>query len=482
MCGPSASIDSPNIKWDGALLDGQPWRVIVTPPTAPDTTQFDKLNPPPATGIYPPTTFAQLYADVKDIAADVAPGIPEGWTNLGIDADSAMQNFQNKIAQADASADNWTGAAYNAMQDNLANLYKALDPLVSGAPKMSTVTSTHATMTSWIRETITENYPGYFRAINDPNFSQYRNAIVQNYNTFAQQVLQIFNDKMFQIQQYVVSLPLYGGPPPQVGSLNTTAPGGPGAGLGPATATGAVPKIGTGGGGGGGGGVPKIGTGGGVPNIPMPSLSPSQSPATLASNPTTPQTPSSLQTPAGLAAPTASPASDPTSALDQAAMPLGEAGQSLGQSLGQAMGAAQQAGNKAGALSAASKLPPLKPGALSKDLKGGGGRVGGGVGAPSSAISKPAAGAPSAAAATSGRTIPAASRAGLSSAAGNPAAGAPGAGAPGSGQHGAAAQGTPYQVNKALKRKNEDFTGDTEAVVAVLGEPERTDAAKPEAT
>jgi hypothetical protein len=58
------------------------------------------------------------------------------------------------------------------------------------------------------------------------------------------------------------------------------------------------------------------------------------------------------------------------------------------------------------------------------------------------------------------------SRAGLSSSAGSPGAGAP------AGGHRGGADGKEHKANKALRRKKngEDVVGDSEAVVAVVGD------------
>jgi hypothetical protein len=459
--------------------------VTVKDPTTPQTqlSNLDKHNYPktqdPVTVGFTPysqISFEQANTDLSQMPAPVSvpQSIPDGWLAVNQGLNQVINDLETARDTLRASQ-GWQGQTYNTVIANVNASIPILKKLAASAGGMSILSQAFGNTMSTTWNDIVPNYPVYAWSMH--NFQDHADEIKQQFDSFARKVMKTYQDNMITIS---AGMPVVDdATPAQVSPIDTTVTGVP-------TGPGGVPGLGGAVGGpglGGGGSGP-----GGMPAIPSPAnlLNTTIGPQ----GPTTPQIPAASQIPANLSTPTTSSNSAPTSALQGALGglgPLAEPAAIGAQSVGQLANVAGQAGHP-GALNAAHSLGklPLAEGTLAKGLngKGGAGGTGGGKGA--IGIGNNRVGAPFAAAAgRSGadRVVAAGSRAGLVNTMGGAAAGAPGAGAPAAGHQGAA-QGAQYQPSKVLRRKKngEDLIGDTDAVVAVLGEPTRPEAAKPDSS
>jgi hypothetical protein len=507
LAGDSAPInpappDSSNFHYNSSLAGESP-DISVKDPTTPETRLKDLQNytytKDPANTMlenFSQVTFQQAYDNIIDAAPTPAAGnIPGEWDQVRQGIINATHVFTTGLYALESNPDSpdaWQGATHDAAVQNL----------TSSLP-IPTIVSTAAGVMSWLAEAflstmgatyndIASNYASYQAGLRD--FPQHQNEIQNAYNGFAQKVMTtVYSPNILNIAQNNPSF--YSGAPPQVGGGT--------AGLGGLNGLGGMNGLGGGGGAGftgsafstprGGGGLGSFGGGGGtgggsvggtpaLPKFPSPTAG-----TGTPQVPTTPQVPSTPQTPAASQVPT-----DPASGLSSQMSGLdGLSGLSspLQSALGQAASAAQQAANAGGrgAVSGAGKLPPegvlgLGPKGI-KGSSGAAGGAGGGPAGPRGSLGKPAGAPATAAGGGTGRTVAAGSRAGISTGAAA-GTGAPGAGGPGSGHQGAAAAGTQHQPSKALRRKKngEEIIGDTDAVVAVLGEPARAETTKPSPT
>jgi hypothetical protein len=416
-------------------------------------------------------SFMTAYLNIVGATENPTLHVAQGWAEVQKGIDSASESLQQNLAKWEQETAHdpgaWTGAAKDAAMQNLSSSLNTIATISAEAGKLSNAANAFNNAITNTYSSIVPQYPAYQAAMN--SHSTNKNAILYAFNRYAQSVMtNTYSPNMQEAQQPVV----FPTATPQVSSPAIT--GGPTGFAGAPTIGGLTPS--------GGAPVPVDDPGtSATPNGTDPTI-----PEDTSQTPTTPQTPAAAQS---LTDPSAAAAS-PTSGMSGSGLSdLGDTGMQglsglaspLQSALGQAANAGRGNPGAPGGANGPGKLPPegqLNGLGKGGGLKGGGGGIGGGAGAHGSAIGR--AGAPATAA---GRTVAAGARAGLSGTPGV-AAGAPGAGAPAAGQQGAGAQGAQHQPNKALRRKRngEEIIGDAEAVVPVLGEPAKAEAAKPDAT
>jgi hypothetical protein len=431
--------------------------------------------------------YMQAYHALLDADEDIAPGIPHVAAEVSQAIASATGNFQAGLQALNSSPDSWTGETAEAALQNVDSSFRIPMTISAGVSALGVLAQAFSSTVATTKNDIVSKYANYTADI--AHYPEHTDTIEQQYSNFAYAVMtQAYQPNILSIAENNPGFNT--APPPRVnGGLGGPAggsgfTGGPGAPAFSGGSGGLGPVGGAGGGlgpaGSGGGGIEPVGGSHPAPKFPGPSS------VSTPQTPTVSQTSTPAHTPPNPSAAATSPATglaDPNSlgyGLQGLASPLQSA-------LGQAMSAGQRAGNT-GAPGGAKGLGRMPPegvlGLGPKGLKSGAAAMGGGAGVQGPAIGK-AAGAPGAAVGpTAGRTEAAGYRAGLSSTPGSLAAGAPAAGAPGAGPHGGAAQGNQHQPSKVLRRKKngEELIGDTQAVVPVIGEPARTDAAQPNAT
>lgn len=469
MCGKPSAAHSGGVPWGTGHYQPHgdssiPMDVIDVPspktlPTNLSNVKFEDLSH---------MTFEDAYAYIVEADQEVAPGVPQGWADVKSGIDQATTQFREELEAwqecNDQGSDAWYGATHDAAIRNLKASYATIDKISQGADTLHKLTGIFSNAIRNTRDAIVPNYAAYTASMADPHNRSVTKCIFDRYaqsvltNIYAPNIAAA-NDQ----PDFPAAAPNVGKPPAAPPSHPTAPAPHPGSPGGPPIGGGNPPGVG--GGGRGGGGGPAGG--------PHPILTPKFP------TPTPHTTPQSLGGQAYSVDPSTATAS-PTSGLQNLsdlANPLQSLSSPLQSALGQAMNAAQQAG-KPGALGGPQTLGKLPPEGALKGIKGGAG-AGGGAGLRGASLGKPAGAPANAAGSTAGRTVAAGARAGLSGA-GTGGMGAPGAGAPAAG-HQAGGAGGPHQPSKALRRKKngEEIIGDAEAVVAVLGEPARPEAAKP---
>jgi hypothetical protein len=446
-------------------------------PDTPDTQDLEKYAGASDASTVPVEYFGQVtFWEAYDYMVgadpnDVAPGIAQGCTDVSQGIMATIDTFWTGLMQASSGPDAWTGNALRAALTNVEDSFQALKDLSGTLSTLGVLARSFSSTIATTRNDIVSNAANYTNDLANHHSCEQTDQINWQYNGFAQAVMtQAYAPNIQKIQSICDNIPaLKTAPTPQVGDLTGVSAG---------TGGGGVPGIGGGHGGAPafgpkGAGLGPIGAGSGALGSiggdgPLGALG-SPGIADPASASATPQLATTEQA-----------AANPAAGLDSAMQGLSGLTSPLQSALGQAMGGAQGAGN-AGAPFGAKGLGKLPPEGALKGLKGGGSAGGGGGAGVRGPLTAKSASAPATTAgSTDGRTAAASVRAGLSNAQGATAAGAPGAGAPGGG-HNAAAQGANHQPSKVLrsKKNGEELIGAAEAVVAVLGEPARTDAGKP---
>ena len=405
-------------------------------------------------------TIGEAYNRIVHADVGMAGFEATMWAQIKRTIDDATNSFQQQLNALEQSAtvggpQSWTGAAHDAAIQNLFSSYQTIETISNSVGTLHGQVQTFANTIQNTQDAIVPQYFTYQSLMNNPQ-QPHKDVITYAFNKYAQSVLTTTYAP--PIVHVANTAPPFPTATPQVGSPAAIGGGGPRGFAGGATGGGSL--------GGGGGGVGPVG----APSTPViPKL-------TDPTTPSTPQTPSTMQPPTTAQAPTTPQTPTDPSAATSGLQGLSGLASPL-QSLGQAANGAQR-GNTGG-LGGPNGLGKLPPEGALKGLKGGGGGVGGGAGARGLPIGK-AAGAP-ANAAGAGAVRAAGGPSARLSGVGGPGAGAPVAGAPGgAGQHGGA-QGGHHQPSKALRRKQngEELIGDAQAVVPVLGEPARAEAAKP---
>ena len=402
-------------------------------------------------------TIGEAYNRIVHADVGMAGFEATMWAQIKRTIDDATNSFQQQLNALEQSAtvgdpQSWTGAAHDTAIQNLFSSYQTIETISNSVGTLHGQVQTFANTIQNTQDAIVPQYFTYQSLMNNPQ-QPHKDVITYAFDKYAQSVLTTTYAP--PIVHVANTAPPFPTATPQVGSPAIPAAPGPGG----------VP-------GGGLGGLRPVGGGGGA-------LGPVSGPPPNVTNPTPPQntsqTPTTPQTPTNPSAAAGSPASSGTSGLGQLGDSAAQGAQGLTSGLGQAANGAQRGNTGAppGGPNGPGKLPP--EGALAKGLKGGG--AGGGAGARGLPIGK-AGGAPATAA---GATRAAGGPNARLSGVGGAGAGAPVAGAPGGGQAGNAGQGAQHQPSKALRRKQngEELIGDAVAVVPVLGEPARAEAAQP---
>ena len=417
-------------------------------------------------------SYVQANAVIAGAADDVASGAPQAWSSVSQAISTATRTFQSELDALNSGPDNWKGTTAEAALNNLRSSFYLPEAVSAAANVMSTLAQSFSTTIATTKNDITSNSTNYYTDIAE--YPEKRDQIDQQYATFARSVLeQAYQPNILDIAANNPGFSTGATPTPK--PTATTGTGAAARASGGLGASGLIPSTGVGAIGGTSVSVPP-----GAADTPQSSESATPS-SPLSGSPT------GAAPAAGSSAGSTSPSTVSTSPTDASASGmdglsnLSNGLQGLSSPLQSALGQASQAmsagqrGNPSGLGSGKGPSNLPREGALANGLKGGGG-AGGGAHGP--AISK-AAGAP---ASTAERTMAAGARAGLSGAPGGAGVGGPAAGAPGGGgQHGRGAQPGQHQPGKMLRRKKngEEIIGDTEAVVAVLGESPRSDASKP---
>jgi hypothetical protein len=457
-----------------------------------------------------PFTTAVGYFTHSD--PDPVHDIPQTWKWLSQQISQEVKSFQQEIANLHQGPDQWRGTTANAILHTVQLSLPVSTMLSATANVMSVLSEAFSNTFQYARNHLLDSVKNYQADMGNAELGLFStpDQVNREYSIFAQEVLTVFHQNMKAIAD---GNPSFDAEPTPLFDSATAGPSGHGSkggsghtgsskGSSVPTGAGGLPALGGPGGGGGvpalggAGGVPALGGAGGVPALGGAGGVPALGGVGAGGGGGAPALAGAgggggVPAPGGTGGGLGSSVGTPTNpSLDSAIAPMEagagalEAGASPLQSLlGQASRGGQGA-NPGAAASGPGNKSPLADGTLAKGLtSGAGGKAsGGGAYGP---IDKPAGAPATAAGATSDRTVAAGSRAGLSGAPqGAGGMGAPAAGAPGGSQHGGAAQGAPYQPSKVLRRKQngEELIGDTEAVVPVLGEPAREEAAKPEAT
>lgn len=356
-------------------------------------------------------TFERVYG--KFLAATVPCGVAEAWGDIRNKVLDETRKFDNGLAKLDVEG-GWKGHTHDAA---IANVGSSLtEPVAAGdgAGAMEILVEAWSKTINSIYTHIHANWENYQSSLNaHPEFQDH---VRREYNSFAQKVmLEIYEPNVRAIAENNPAFTQGG--PPQVG------------GTGPGSL-----------GGGSGFGGPKIPDFGG-PQVPDLSPPGRTDPSTV------PGPPDSL--------------TDPVRAASDAAQ--------------NALGPAADAANKAAEAAKDAGQRRLPEGVLGLGPKGlggagGAGKTGGGAGArPRGLASGRPAGAPASMASKMPTTPTRAAAAG----AGIGAMGPPGAGAPAAGQRGG--EGAAHTPSKALRRKKngQKVAGEAEAVVPVVGAPEK---------
>jgi hypothetical protein len=376
------------------------------------------------------------------------------WQNVRNEIFSATQDFQNALGQLENGTDpadgqggisRWKGKTHDAAIRNLQSSFSEPFTASSGAETMATLTDDFAKTITNAQNNVNDRWSQY--ESDRSTYPELTDEIDRDYAHFAQTVMRVAYDP--NIKAIGSNNPTFTtGGPPDVGDEEPGDPRDPRSE-------------------GDGGGVPPYSGGGGVPK--MPDFGGRELPTRPSSLPTLPTGPDDPP-PTGPEGLPTGPQGDPTQSAP-AAPPTG-------------VGSPTQAANAAQKPNAPRNRPPegalrLGPqGQGGQPRKGGGAGGGGGVGG---AGRPPLSGRPaSAQTVAAGRAVPApaAPGAGLGSGAGVPPMAPPVAG-----QRGGDANGKGHQTMKALRRKKtgEQVMGEADAVVPVVGEPEKPGAAQREA-
>ncbi|WP_157896298.1 hypothetical protein [Mycobacteroides chelonae] len=376
-------------------------------------------------------TFADALARMDGAQKTLAsrPQIIDGWDKIGDRINSAMNDIQSVLNNAEHKPD-FKGKTKDAIIANFRN--SLVEPQTMGriAKFMSVLAQEFENTVKYAADNILDQKDKYELAQKPPT----NEGDLQAWDQLGQNVMQNFGKNLATIGN---NNPNFNYVNPS--NVRTPQPATPGAN---------TP---------GSGGGKSTGAGSGKPTTPSPAT---KKPTTTTPTPTIKtQNPSAFD-PSSLASQLANTASDAgksaTDAAKSALSGLSDAANSLGE-LGKNV---NQSGLPEGVLG----LGPSKVGSTASKL-GGGAKAGGGAGSPSTrSAPRTAAASP-----TAVKTTPsgaASSRAGVGT-----SGSSAGGGAPAAGQRGAGSD-KEHKVSKALRnrKQGEDLIGDVEAVVSVLGD------------
>ncbi|OKH73161.1 hypothetical protein [Mycolicibacterium sp.] len=389
------------------------------------------------------TSFEEVERLMRGAQRDVTPGHGPLWEDIANLLTEARNNYHTFLRGMEGSDNDLAGKTSDAAKKNITASFNQIDGASKAAKAMVQISPAFSKTIENVIKEISDRAADYYEAMRD--YPEHQGDIRREYDVLAKDVL---TDYTKNIDLITTSNPDLTG-----GTASPQHPGPP-ASQKPPTNYGGPSNT--------GGGSPSKGSGAGKPDLSglKNTSKPTFDPTKLQPQTTTPQ-----QT-----TPQATTPSLPTSGLTDAAKAAQDAAS-------QGLDAAKQAMDQAlGNNQNPSGLPEgvlgLGPKGLSGAAKGtaGGGRAGGGSGSGSGARTSPLArnAGTSTAATTKGTgATTTAARSGISA-----GSGAPGAGAPAAGHRGNGADGSVHKANKALRRKKngEDVMGDTEAVVAVVGD------------
>jgi hypothetical protein len=377
--------------------------------------------------------FKDVHANIQNALEPNRGHNPQDWAGVRNAIVTAIQDFQIALGTLEGLDDAWKGKTHDAALKNLEASYPEPTAAADGAGVQGILESAFLNTISATKQNIEDNWDTYDSLMKDEEYANYRDEIKNAYDTFARSVMaDVYRPNIVQIGKdnpaFTAGVTL------DVGD-NGPGPDGPGP-FGPGNGPGSL----------GAGDLP------GPPGTPtMPKIPEFDRPQ-LPDTPQLPERPDLPTTPPGT----------PT-------VP-----QSLGQPPG---GPANPTGAGGGPQPTGANRPPegvlgLGPKGLRNAPKGGGkgggagGKAGGGAGLPRGL-------APGKATATPAAAVRA-PVAGGGAGAGMGAMGPPGAGAPAAGAAGRDGN-KGHQVLKALRRKKtgQQVTGEAEAVVPVVGAPEK---------
>lgn len=442
----------PNLDWSTVDNDE-----VVAPETRlKELDTLDAFDKPATTVQEEPsagTQFATLYDKLAGTADDVAPNHVSIWAAIAEDLSRALTRMHSALGRLE-DADNFAGETADAARANIHASLAELNAAATGARVMSVIVDAFSRTMSSTKQQIVSKWDEYNQQLD--KYPLHQDEIKQGFDSYAQQVINVAYNP--GIREVAAKDPKFTtGTTPTVGAPGTSpAPRG----------------ISSGGSSGGGpGGLSPSGAGTPALNSALQDWA-----AQI------PEAANAAQQPPGSAAPSMPDMSGLTGAASAPAEAAKGAGSAAKDALGKATDALGQALNAAtgGKPALPEGVLGLGPRGLTDAVKaaGAGGAKGTGAGGGSGAggVRDPGrpAGAPVAAAGKGPEAATASSRAGLGG-----ASGAPGAGAPAAGQRGGA-EGKEHKVHKVLRRRRtgQEVIGESDAVVAVVGEESPSEADK----
>ncbi len=413
-------------------------------------TQLDKLNGQdyPKRGINVPDddfgnyTMDQAHADWDPASKDIAPNFVHIWKEISQHIASAKTAFNSALNGLNSEENPWTGATYDAAMANLSASFPEVDAISKGADAMSVLVDAFSRTIATSRSDVMGKYDAYRGDL--ASYPDYEDEIKSDYAPIVQKIMR--EGYTPYVRDVASKNPGF-----TTGKTNqvTNVPPGNAPGVtGPGTSN------------------PQTRSGSGVPTKPTytgPTNKPTSTDKPKTDTPSTPEIPQ---------IPTDAMSAATDAAKDAASQATDAAKDALGQALDAAKGNATPASPPEGVLGLG---PNGLRDALTKAAANGSRGATSGAGQSPTTAKPPSSPSSAVKANTTGTST--APRASISSG----SSGSPGAGAPAAGQRGGANE-KEYKANKALRRKKngESVVGDTNAVVAVVGdEPKSTESVNP---
>jgi hypothetical protein len=401
-------------------------------------------------------TFTNAFDKMQLAFDDVAPGHAESWAEISNNITQAIQTFDTELGKLDL-AGGWKGSTHDAALANVRSSFPEPRTAASGARMMGILVDAFQKTISAVKENIVKNEPNYESDL--AKYPEHHDLINEHYNSFTRKVMQeIYAPAIQQIANSDAVFTAGGAPPVGNNELPLTVSNPLGGGGGPGSVGGAGSGV-------FGGGTPPSFSEPDLPAFKGPTLPETTLPETALPEATLPDRPEGL--------------GDPTEAASMPAESLSDAAQQ-GASGAPSPTSAGTPGTGSRPPEGALGLGPRGAGGAPPKHGGGSGRGVGSGGGGGGAGRGPLAGRPASSTVAAGeKASPAttAARAGLGS-----GMGAPGMVPPAAGQRGGDPNAKGYQVMKALRRKKtgEQVMGKADAIVPVVGEPDKPQAARPE--
>ncbi len=413
-------------------------------------TQLDKLNGRdyPKRDITVPDddfsnyTMDQAHADWEPASKDIAPNFVHVWKKIAQNVTSAKIEFNSSLNRLQSEKDPWTGATYDAAMANMSASLPEVDAIANGADAMSVLVDAFSRTITTARSDVMGKYDAYRGDL--ASYPDYEDEIKSDYAPIVQKIMR--EGYTPYVRDVADKNPGF-----TTGKTNqvNNAPPGNAPGINGSGTPSSPSKSGA--------GTPTTPTYTGPTNKPVSTQDPK---TTSPSTPEIPQLPTDAL----------------SAATDAAKDAASQATDAAKDALGQALDAAKGDGTPGSPPEGVLGLGPngLRDALTKAGAKGSSGATSG-AGKSPTAAKPPSSPSNAVKANTTGTST--ASRASISSGSG----GSPGAGAPAAGQRGGANE-KEYKANKALRRKKngESVVGDTNAVVAVVGdEPKPTESVNP---